>query len=209
MQGPVEIHRTLLAADIPHEIVQLPHSLARADSLPDVLGLPNEACLVVRLFHVAPGDPPAGQPGPLPDPLPDPQPDRPAAAAAVVAAGQTPSPGAVGAALRVRVLGVLPARSVPAVTGYLAGLVCPIGLPADVPLVVESRALTQDVVYLATGAPGSVVGLRAADLVAVTGAATAELRALPSARGRARAHPSPPPLASGPTRRGARPTIRE
>lgn len=206
MQGPVEIHQTLLAADIPHEIVQLPHPLTRADSLPDVLGLPHAACLVVRLFHIAPGGSPAALPDALPDPLPG---HRPAAAAAVVAAGQTPAPGAVGAALQVRVLGVLPARSVPAVTGYLAGLVCPIGLPSDVPLVVESRVLAQDVVYLATGAPGSVVGLRAADLVAVTGAVTAQLRVLPSARGRARAHPSSPPLASGPARRGARPTIRE
>jgi hypothetical protein len=50
VKGPLDIHRDLLAAGVPHEIVRLPRSIAGADELPDVLELPAGSCVSVRMY---------------------------------------------------------------------------------------------------------------------------------------------------------------
>ena len=47
MKGALDVHRALLAADVPHEVVRLDSRITEADELPRALGL-RAGCLAVR-----------------------------------------------------------------------------------------------------------------------------------------------------------------
>lgn len=160
MRGPVEVHQELLAAEVAHEIAHLPRTVSSADELPEVLDLPAAACVAAAVYRLL--DPARGW------------------AVALVGAGTRADEVRLAAALGAP---VSPARAeeASALTGYPAGLVCPVGLPPGIRVVAEGGLLAGDVVYLPAGDPGTVLGLHVEALLALTGAVVADLAAAPVA----------------------------
>ena len=62
-------------------------------------------------------------------------------------------------------------------TGYVAGGISPIGQRKQLPTVVDASATAFETVYVSAGRRGADLSLSPHDLVAVTGATTAEVRA--------------------------------
>ena len=157
MRGALEVHRELLARDVPHEVVRLPVRLASADDLPGALGL-ELGCVAVRCYLVE-------------------RSGRCSFAAVLVPAGAVPSPAALLDALSAR--SVRPARpeQVNATTDCTAGLVSPVGLPPEVEVVADEALLRSPTSYCALGEGGVALGIRTGDLLEVTGARTASLTA--------------------------------
>ncbi len=60
-------------------------------------------------------------------------------------------------------------------TGYVVGGISPLGQRTPLPTVVDSTALEHEVVYVSGGRRGLDVGLAPTDLVALTGAVTADV----------------------------------
>ena len=60
-------------------------------------------------------------------------------------------------------------------TGYVVGGIAPVGQKRPLPTVVDASASAYDVVYVSAGRRGLDLGIAPADLVAVTGATTAEV----------------------------------
>jgi prolyl-tRNA editing enzyme YbaK/EbsC (Cys-tRNA(Pro) deacylase) len=157
VRGALEVHRELLARDVPHEVVRLPVRLASADDLPGALGL-ELGCVAVRCYLVE-------------------RSGRCSFAAVLVPAGAVPSPAALLDALSAR--SVRPARpeQVNATTDCTAGLVSPVGLPPEVEVVADEALLRSPTSYCALGEGGVALGIRTGDLLEVTGARTAPLTA--------------------------------
>lgn len=151
MKGALDIHRELLARDVPHEIVRLPRLVLQADEIPDSLGLPSQRCLAVRMY-VADGD----------------------LLAVGVSATSTPDPTALLAMLEADAIRPALPQEVNERTDFAAGLVSPVLLPDDVPLYVDAAVGTSDVLYTPTGDTGTALGIRTGDLLVVSGARVAE-----------------------------------
>ena len=112
MKNALDVHRRLLADDVPHEVLRLPHRLLASDDLPRVLQV-EQGCVTVRCYTV--------------------ERDTGATVAAVlVPAGALPSPGALLTALDARSVRVARQEQVNAVTDFAAELVSPVCLPDDV-----------------------------------------------------------------------------
>jgi prolyl-tRNA editing enzyme YbaK/EbsC (Cys-tRNA(Pro) deacylase) len=92
-----------------------------------------------------------------------------------VPAGATPAPSAVLAATGARRIGLASADDVNARTEFAAGLVAPLLLPDDVPLIIDSSLASREVLYTPTGESGTALGIHARDLLTVTGATIASL----------------------------------
>ncbi|TAL22960.1 MAG: hypothetical protein EPN99_05150, partial [Frankiales bacterium] len=109
MKGALDVHRELLARDVPHEMVRLPRRATSGDDLPRLLALPRGA-VTVHCFEVT-------------------RADGAAFAAVLVPSGRVPDPAALLDALGA--VAISPARPdvVNAVTDYAAGLVGPVCLP--------------------------------------------------------------------------------
>jgi len=60
-------------------------------------------------------------------------------------------------------------------TGYVVGGIAPVGQKRRLPTVVDASASAYDVVYVSAGRRGLDLGIAPADLVAVTGAITADV----------------------------------
>ena len=159
MRGALDVHRDLLARDVPHEVLRLPARLASADDLPAALGL-EHGCVSVRCYLVE-------------------RHGRCSFAAVLVPAGAVPAPQALLDALSAR--SVRPARpeQVNATTDYTAGLVCPVGLPPDVEVLADEALERCPTSYCALGEGGVALGIRTPDLLSVTGARTAALTGPP------------------------------
>ena len=155
MKGALDVHRELLARDVPHEIIRLRSRATSAEDLPRLLGL-TSGCVTVRCYVVE-------------------RPGRSSFAAVLVPAGAVPEPAALLDALSAR--SVRPARPdvVNAATDYAAGLVGPFCLPADVELLADSALGESDVSYCAVGEGGVVLGIRTRDLLVTTGARATSL----------------------------------
>ncbi|WUH99375.1 hypothetical protein OHR68_38740 [Spirillospora sp. NBC_00431] len=103
----------------------------------------------------------------------------------IVAAGERPPLDVVRRAVGAEI--VRPARPgvVNAVTEYAAGLVCPLLLPDDMPLLIDRRVVdglpADDVVYTATGEASTALGIRGRTLYDLCGAKPADLFPSPSA----------------------------
>ena len=157
MKGALDVHRELLARDVPHEVVRLRTRLLTADDLPRVLQV-EQGCVAVRCYVVE-------RPGA----------ERPAFAAVLVPAGTLPSPRLLLEVLGARAVRPAAQDQVNAATDYAAGLVSPVCLPDDVELLADARLRDSDVSYCALGEGGVALGIRTADLLAATGARVAAL----------------------------------
>ena len=170
MKGDLDVHRALLAADVPHEVVRLDSRITDADELPRALGL-RAGCLSVRCYLVTrsrgAGD---------------------AFVAVLVPAGATPDPTALLTALAARAVRPAEPGEVNDATEYAAGLVSPVGLPPEVELLADAAVGACDVVYTAVGEVGLALGIRTRDLLVATGAhvttlTASALKTLPSETG--------------------------
>ena len=159
MKDALAVHRDLLGRGIAHEIVRLRHVVLGADDLPDALGLPPHKCLAVRMYDAD---------------------DR--LVAVCVPAGTIPAPAALLDATGARTIGVAPPDRVNAETDYAAGLVAPVLLPSDIPVLVDAGFGASEVVYTPTGDGGTALGIHVRDLLLTTRARVANLlspRAMP------------------------------
>lgn len=155
MKGALDVHRELLAHDVPHEMVRLPRRATSGDDLPRLLALPRGG-VTVHCYEVV-------------------RADEAAFAAVLVPSGRVPDPAALLDALGA--LAVSPARPdvVNTVTDYAAGLVSPVCLPPDVELLADSALGESDVCYCTVGEAEVVLGIRTRDLLVATGARVASL----------------------------------
>jgi len=152
MKDALDVHRSLLAREVPHEVIRLPRVVLSADEIPDALGLPADRCVAVRIYRAD---------------------DR--LAAVVVRAGDTPHPGAVLAALDARTLRPARADEVNALTDFAAPLVSPVLLPDSVRVLADACVGHSDVVYAPTGDSGTVLGISSRWLFTASRASVAEL----------------------------------
>ena len=152
MKDALDVHRSLLARDIPHEIVRLPRPVSSADEIPDVLGLAPQRCVAVRMYVAD---------------------DRPVAV--IVRAGTTPHPGAILTAARSRTLRSARPEMVNDLTDYAAPLVSPFLLPDEVLILADACIGHADVVYAPTGDSGTAVGIGSRWLLTASRAAVSEL----------------------------------
>jgi hypothetical protein len=158
VRAALDVHQDLLARGMPHEVIRLRTRVASADDLPRLLDVPA-GCAAVRCYVVerAGGS---------------------SFAALLVPAGTVPDEVLVCDALVA--LAVRPATDaqVNAATGFAAGLVCPVGLPADVEVLVDAALTAHDVVYCALGESGVALGIRTPDLLVASGARAVPLTGL-------------------------------
>lgn len=165
MKDALAIHRWLLAHQVHHEIVRLPRPVTRVEELPETISAAPERCVAVTVFEVAPR---IGR-------------EFVVAVASTLAAPVMP--GAVGGLLGVRTVRPAPAHVVNRATDYAAGLVSPLLLPEELPLLIDDRLDCDDEpVLLATGERHTVLGMRALDLLAILSGKTVDLR-VPRPRG--------------------------
>ena len=155
MKSALDVHRELLARDVPHEMVRLRGRASSADDLPRLLGL-TTGCVAVRCYEV--------------------RRDAGASFAAVlVPAGRLPQPRALLEALAARSVRAAGPDAVNAATDYAAGLVGPVCLPPEVELLADATLGETDVCYCAVGEGGVVLGIRTRDLLVTTGARVGSL----------------------------------
>ena len=147
VKGPLDVHHELLDAGIAHEIVHLPRRIVAADELPEALGVPSGACVVVRVFDSDVGP-----------------------AAVVAPAGAVLNLGAVAAALGATTLREAGAQRVSQTTDFTGALVAPVGLPADLTVLADAALATHDVLYAPTGDGGTALKVHPGDLLRVIAA---------------------------------------
>lgn len=152
MLDALDVHRSLLAREVPHEVVRLPRLALSADEIPEIMGLPASRCVAVRMYT---GD------------------ER--QLAVIVRAGELPHPGAVLAAAGARSLRSMRPDLVNQVTDFAAPLVCPVLLPESVTVLADSCVGHCDVVYAPTGDAGTVLGIPTRWLLTASRASVAEL----------------------------------
>lgn len=152
MLDALDVHRALLAREVPHEVVRLPRLVMSGDEIPDALGLPAARCVVVRMY------------------LAD---DRPVAV--IVRAGELPHPGVVLAATGAHSLRSAAPEAVNLLTDFAASLVCPVLLPTGVTVLADACIGHTDVVYAPTGDGGTALGIPSRWLLTASRAAVAEL----------------------------------
>ncbi|MCU1690920.1 MAG: hypothetical protein JWM64_11 [Frankiales bacterium] len=153
------MHRALLDAAVPHEVVRLRRPVLSADDLPGALDLAASECVAVRCYVAD---------------------DR--TVAVLMHAGEVPDPVALLDALGARSVRPATASEVNAATDCAAGLVSPVGLPADVALLADSALGAADVVYTAAAEGGVALGIHVRDLLVHTGARVATLSPQPQPR---------------------------
>lgn len=161
--GALDVHRVLLDAGVPHEVVRLRRPVLSADDLPGALDLPVEQCVAVRCY-VADGR----------------------TVAVLMHAGSVPDPVALLDALGARSARPATAGEVNAATDCAAGLVSPVGLPDAVLLLADSALGAADVVYTAAAEGGVALGIHVRDLLVSSGARVATLSPRPQPRETAR-----------------------
>lgn len=152
MKDALDVHRTLLAAEVPHEVVRLPRPVSSADEIPEVLGLPATRCVSVRVYQAD---------------------ER--LAAVLVRAGGHPHPGAVLTALDAKTLRTAPNDLVNAATDFAAALVSPVLIPDELEVIADSCLGHSDVLYAATGDSGTALGIASRWLFTASRARVAEL----------------------------------
>lgn len=155
MKGALDVHRELLARDVPHEMVRLRARASSSDDLPRLLGL-LRGCVSVRCYDVV-------------------RETGSAFAAVLVPAGRLPEPSSLLEALGAVSVRAAAPGEVNARTDYVAGLVGPLCLPPDVELLADSALGDSDVCYCAVGEAEVVLGIRTRDLLVTTAARVASL----------------------------------
>lgn len=152
MKGTLDIHRELLARDVPHEVIRLPRLVLAADELPEVLDLPPARCVAVRVYQID-------------DHL----------VAVIVRAGDVPDPARLLNLLRARSVRIAPPDVINTVTEYASGLVSPLLLPPQIVVLADAAVTESPVLYIPTGETGTALGIPSRELIAAAGATVAEL----------------------------------
>jgi prolyl-tRNA editing enzyme YbaK/EbsC (Cys-tRNA(Pro) deacylase) len=152
VRSSIDVHNHLLAADVVHELFQLPGPLRDLAAAPGVLGLPAVA---------------VGRPTLLAD--------ETGAVVVLAPADATVDTAGVAELLGREGLRPVPPDRAPGLTGYLLAFVPPVALECPTTLVVDEQVAAQDVVYAAAGEPGVVLKVRGADLVKATSAVVARI----------------------------------
>ena len=183
MRGALDVHRELLARGVPHEMVRLRRPVLSADDLPASLDLPARSCVAVRCY-VAGDCPDAATPATRATAVTTVTPGADGATggrwvAAMVHAGVVPDPVALLDAVGARSLRAATGAEVNAVTDSAAGLVSPVGLPAEVALLADAALGEAEVLYCATGEGGVALGVRTHDLLRAVGPRVASLSGTP------------------------------
>ena len=166
MRGALDVHRSLLTADIPHEIVRLRRMVLSADELPEALGLAPTSCVAVHVYAVSGGRGLGEAPF----------------VAVAVSAGVTPDPTSLLEAIDATSVRAATPAEVNAVTDYTAGLVPPVALPSSLPLLLDAELGSPPVLYTATGEVGTALGISARHLLTYTNARVASLTRPPTRR---------------------------
>jgi prolyl-tRNA editing enzyme YbaK/EbsC (Cys-tRNA(Pro) deacylase) len=177
MKDALAIHRMLLERETLHEIVRLPRAIAHADELPEVLGLPPGRCLATRVYAFS-----ITACGPERDDAVQNATDRggqPFLAAVVVQAGSALSCESLRPALGADSVRPAHAGLVNDATEYAAALVAPLLLPESMKILIDQRIVDvlheDDVAYTTTGEPCTALGIRALDLLSLSGAEPVDL----------------------------------
>lgn len=187
----MDVHRDLLSRGVPHEVVRLPAALVSADDLPRVLEVAPDDCVAVRCYRAGGGGGVGG--GGIGDGIgrgigrdmgsglgKGTAVSRDSMFVAVlVRAGATPDLEVLRRLLGADTVRAATGSEVNAATEYAASLVCPVQLPCRVRLLADAPLASRHAVYTALGEGGVALSIRAADLLAVTGAQVATLTARP------------------------------
>ena len=161
MKSALDVHRTLLANDVPHEMVRLRVPALTGDDLPRALSVPRESCAVVRCYRVTRRD------------------GTPRIGAVLLRSGDTPDPASLLDAFAAVSIRPATGAEVNAATDYASSLVSPIALPADVLLLADAALGGSDVLYTPTGESGVALGIHTRDLLLASGARVSNLTAGP------------------------------
>jgi prolyl-tRNA editing enzyme YbaK/EbsC (Cys-tRNA(Pro) deacylase) len=161
VKSALDVHRALLAADVPHEMVRLRVPVTGADDLPRTLGVSRNACVVVRCYCVTRQD------------------GTKQLCAVMVRTGDTPDPASLLEALDAASVRSATGAEVNAATDYASGLVSPICLPDDVLLLADAALGGVEVLYAPTGEGGVALAIRTRDLLVASGALVTNLTASP------------------------------
>jgi prolyl-tRNA editing enzyme YbaK/EbsC (Cys-tRNA(Pro) deacylase) len=160
MKSALDVHRALLADGVPHEIVRLRTPALNGDDLPHALGVPREACVVVRCYRVTLRS------------------GNTSLCAVMARSGDTADPSALLDALQAVAIRPATGAEINAATDYASALVSPIALPAEVVLLADA-ALGAD--PAPTGESGVALGIHTRDLLVASGARVANLTVGPLA----------------------------
>jgi prolyl-tRNA editing enzyme YbaK/EbsC (Cys-tRNA(Pro) deacylase) len=154
VRSSVDVHNFLVERDTPHEVFSARGRLRSAERIAAVLDLPPAEVGKVEILEGPQG-----------------------AVAAVVASDRLADPKKVARAVGWAAVHPVGDDRASEITGFLAEAVPPVGLPGDIPVVVD-RSLDRDaVLYFAGGEVRSVLKIRGTDLVRVAGAAVAGIHA--------------------------------
>lgn len=156
MKGTLDVHQRLLAADVPHEIIRLPHIVLNVDEIPDALGVEPEQCIAVRAYDV----------------------DGEFVALLVPVSAQVDQ-DAVLELQHGHTIRPTADDRVNAVTDFAAGLVPPLPLPPDITVLADPAVTSAEIVYTATGDAGTALGIPADVLVKAAGAHLAHIAVRP------------------------------
>ncbi|MEV0582509.1 YbaK/EbsC family protein [Nonomuraea sp. NPDC050310] len=158
MKDALAIHRWLLAHLVPHEIVRLPRPMTCVDELPESVLAPPSRCVSVTVFELATRQ---GR----------------EAVAVVSTVADPPRPGVLAGLLGARRVRVAPAFVVNRLTDYADGLVAPLLLPPDLPVLLDDRLPTcDDPVYTATGERCTALAIGGLDLRSALSGRSVDLR---------------------------------
>jgi prolyl-tRNA editing enzyme YbaK/EbsC (Cys-tRNA(Pro) deacylase) len=163
VKSALDVHRTLLAADVPHEMVRLRTPALTGDDLPRVLGVPRAACAVVRCYRVTRRD------------------GTTHVAAVLLRSGDTPDPACLLDAFQAVSLRPATGAEVNAATDYASSLVSPIALPDAITLLADAALGGSDVLNVPTGESGVALAIRTGDLLVASRARVTNLTAGPLA----------------------------
>src|SRR3954452_15569776 len=123
VKSALDVHRELLAAGVPHEMVRVRGGVLSADDLPAGLGADPQVCVAVRCY-IATYDHAAA--------------DRRQFVAVLLRSGDTPDPASLLEALQASAVRPATDAETNATTDYAAPLVCPVGLGPDVLLLADA-----------------------------------------------------------------------
>jgi prolyl-tRNA editing enzyme YbaK/EbsC (Cys-tRNA(Pro) deacylase) len=159
VKSALDVHRTLLADGVAHEMVRLRAPAQTGDDLPRALGVPRESCAVVRCYRITRRD------------------GTTHLGAVLLRSGDTPDPASLLDAFAAVSIRPATGAEVNAATDYASSLVSPVCLPADVSLLADAALGSTEVLYAPTGESGVALGIQTRDLLVASGARVTNLTA--------------------------------
>ncbi len=156
VRSSVDVHNSLLADEVPHEVSQLPGPLRDLSAAPAVLGLPASA--VARPTVLG---------------------DRSGVVLVLAPADLEVNATQVAELLGRKGLRPLAPDRAPGLTGYLLPFVPPVALECPAMVLLDEQLAREDVVYTAAGEPGVILKVRGVDLVKITGAMVSQVTSMP------------------------------